>query len=534
MHFIALIIKSQIFLLVVSKPAKHVEITDYLIDQLPTKNSTKLLHYVIIGGMSFHGAKIATYLHNMNFNVTVIEDAVNIEPDPIRWYRWTQLPMKNQDKIFIDFSLGNKLATKLHTIDPDVILYVPTGIIESNSFQGDPVKIYQLGSATVRHFQQLLSIIPDLSSIRKVMLLSTEDNKETNPIYKTWMSSLEQLLYFFGKSEAVDTNFALIKVNGVFGPWKETIKSSIRCWYIDTIAQLVLSISNSDVSSFFVRDLTGKCQRDVESGVTATNMWIDDYKLSLMKQKRNVIAGGVLVIHSQAHWGLQATCNGHDYFDRFIRTAMNHKADIVIIHNCIGDHLISKYKIACPSCHFAKYSPVNNRIAHDQRMYMLYDYLLNNPDIGNLVTGDIHDVVFDNDPFKIMAKLGDYYYTSYDIPFIQYIGVFRWLPGMFRRCFPNFKNEEEVFKLYGVFNSGIMGGSRHIMLALLSRIMLYLDIASLRAVCDMTGANAAFHLHDYDRIYSGYPFSTPLAIGIYSQQGVAVTHKPGEVFPLKW
>ena len=52
---------------------------------------------------------------------------------------------------------------------------------------------------------------------------------------------------------------------------------------------------------------------------------------------------------------------------------------------------------------------------------------------------------------------------------------------MFRRRFPNFKNEEEVFKLHGVFNSGIMGGSRHIMLVLLSRIMLYLDIASLGA-----------------------------------------------------
>ena len=102
---------------------------------------------------------------------------------------------------------------------------------------------------------------------------------------------------------------------------------------------------------------------------------------------------------------------------------MNHKADIVIIHNCISDYLINKYKIACPSCHFAKYSPVNNRIAHDQRMYMLYDYLLNNPDIGNLVTGDIHDVVFDNDLFEIMAKLGDYYYTSYDIPLIYSI---RW------------------------------------------------------------------------------------------------------------
>ena len=214
-----------------------------MIDELPEKELSKLSSFVVIGGMSFHGARIANYLHNMNFRVTVIEDAVNIEPDPIKWYRWTQLPMKNQDKIFIDFSLGtNQLITKLLTINPDVILYVPTAMTDLKFIQGDPVKIYQLGSATVGHFETLLSIIPKLPSIqRKVILLSTMDNKETNLIYKTWMSNLEQLIYFYGKGrQLVDTTFALIKVNGVFGPWKETGKSSIRCWYIDSIAQLVL------------------------------------------------------------------------------------------------------------------------------------------------------------------------------------------------------------------------------------------------------------------------------------------------------
>ena len=73
---------------------------DYMIDpQSPSAKKLYDLSFVIIGGMSFHGAKIATYLHNMNFSVTVIEDAVNIEPDLIRWYRWTYLPMKNQQNI---------------------------------------------------------------------------------------------------------------------------------------------------------------------------------------------------------------------------------------------------------------------------------------------------------------------------------------------------------------------------------------------------------------------------------------------------
>ena len=531
--------KSQIIILhVASRSAEHAEIVDYMIDQLPAKNLSKLSSFVVIGGMSFHGAKIANYLHNMNFSVTVIEDAVNIEPDPIRWYRWTQLPMKNQDKIFIDFSLGtDKLRTKLQAINPDVILYVPTGIIDLNSVQGDPVKIYQLGSATVGHFQTFLSIIPKLPSIqRKVILLSTMDNKEANLIYKTWMSNLEQLIYFYGKGhQLVDTTFALIKVNGVFGPWKETIKSNIRCWYIDSIAEMVLYVSDrsSDASSFLIHDLTNKCERDIKSGITATDLWINNYELNLKKKKRNVIAGGVLIVQSEAHWGGSAN-NNHVYIEGFIRTAMNHKADIVIIHNCYSDFFTSKYKNACPSCHFVKYSPVNKRIANDQRFYMIYDYLLNNPDIGNLVTTDISDNVFLNDPFKVMATIGDYFYTSYDIPFVQHVGRFPWIAQMFKKCYPDFKNEEEVLNLYGIFNSGIMGGSRHVMLSLFSRIVLYLDTASLSAVCDMTTANAVYHTQYYDRIYSGYPFSGSYFTGIYLQQGVAITHKSGNVFDPSW
>ena len=84
--------------------------------------------------------------------------------------------------------------------------------------------------------------------------------------------------------------------------------------------------------------------------------------------------------------------------------------------------------------------------------------------------------------------------------------------------------------MYGSFNSGILGGSRHILLALLSHILLYLDIANLSVVCDMATANAVFHTYYYDRTFSGYPFSAPMGVGIYLQQGVAVTHKPGNVF----
>ena len=101
---------------------------------------------------------------------------------------------------------------------------------------------------------------------------------------------------------------------------------------------------------------------------------------------------------------------------------------------------------------------------------------------------------------------------------------------MIRKCYPVLKIQEEVFNLYGLFNSDILGGSRHVLLALFSRILLYLNIASLSAVCDMATANIVLHLDYYDRVYSGYPFSASYCVGVFAQQGAAVSHKSGEVF----
>ena len=46
---------------------------------------------VVIGGMSFIGAKLSQYFYDKGEEVIAIEDAINIEPDPMRWYRWTEL-----------------------------------------------------------------------------------------------------------------------------------------------------------------------------------------------------------------------------------------------------------------------------------------------------------------------------------------------------------------------------------------------------------------------------------------------------------
>ena len=63
-----------------------------------------------------------------------------------------------------------------------------------------------------------------------------------------------------------------------------------------------MSNRSSDASSFLISDLTNKCEHDVKSGNTATDLWMNNFELSLKKQKRNVIAGAVLIVKSKAFW----------------------------------------------------------------------------------------------------------------------------------------------------------------------------------------------------------------------------------------
>ena len=476
--------------------------------------------------MSFHGAMITEYFYKENFEVTLIEDSINIAPVPLKWDRLSQLKVI---KTFIDFSDETKLKTVLEKSGATTVLYVPTGLIDIERMINDPVKSYQLGSLTLTHFQKLLLLISKVPSIDQFILLSTVDEVSSlNLVHKTWLSTLEQLYIHSYRNDVLKTNAALIKVNGVFGPWKETEISSNNCWYIESVAHIVAK--NTMSSGFVMTDLTHKCEQNITSGVTATKLWLKNYT-KIQNNKRNIVSGAVLTVKSKAEWGRPPAANDHYYLKRFLLTAMKNapQTDIVIIHNALSHNFIRKYKDACPSCNFVYFKPVNKRIAHDQRFYMLYKYLLDNPDIDNMVTTDIRDVAFYADPFKVMKEIGDYIYTGYDIPY--YSGSVKnlpWIRKMLNECYPNLKDseKEENLNLYGIFNSGTLGASRHHLLSLLSRIILYLDTASLKGICDMVTANVVLHLHEYNHVYPGYPFTGSYLTDIRGQQGAAIWHKP--------
>ena len=123
-----------------------------------------------------------------------------------------------------------------------------------------------------------------------------------------------------------------------------------------------------------------------------------------------------------------------------------------------------------------------------------------------------------------MSTLGDYFYVSPDIPFFYKTGLLHWLKKAIGICFPDIKNNKELLDTRGVFNSGIIGGTRHVMLSLLSRMTLLLDNAHLGEPCDMVSLQIISQYY-YNRVISTYPLSGGYMLGMPGPYGIAMKHK---------
>ena len=459
--------------------------------------------------MSFIGAKLSQYLYDKGEKVIAIEDTINIEPDPMRWYRWTKLHKLGLSTTLVEFSDSNFDKNLKNVVQQNniLIVYVPTGIIEWNKI--DHIKRYQVCLSHVAHINKLLLTLKP-EKIANIILLSSASN---NLVQKTWMTTIEQSLLSYHHTTSVRTT--IIKVKDVFGPWQDETKDiSPSWWYIDDITRMIYIQAKRSTSSVIVNFNSNIATEfgltTFNNGLKSTLKWKEEMHLKRHETK-NVVAGGF------------ATKNSTDYFANWMTSALAFNLSVVLIHNIVKQSVLDTIIKASPNVELAKYQPPNQQQAHNQRFYVLYDYLLNHPEINYFIINDIRDTETVQDPMKIMSAIGDYFFAAPDIPFYNEIGIFPWLKRYFENCFPNFKNKEELFSTHGVFNSGVIGGTRHVMLTILSRIVLLLEVAH-PGLCDMVSQQIVFHMY-YNRVVCTYPISGGYLLGMPGPYGQAMKHK---------
>ena len=467
--------------------------------------------------MSFIGSRLSVYLHNNQYDVVAIEDIANVDKNPVKWYRWTELNKLGITAYIKDYSRDLKNLLDKH--NPQIVTYIP-----HNHFTGQRLK------KVLKNFVKLLDIIKEKKS--QLIVASQKGN--------IWSNTFHYILKSYVNEHCISA--ASVQLKGLFGPWqdntqKELFDKSTKLLYIDSVVEQLNGFYGNvpgttviDELSKLLRYHIDKLQSDNTEKVSQTLDWLVTYNNGYTG-KRNVAFTAALrdVSKSYSRSNTFEDINAASlfrYFQRWITSANAVGLHTVVFSDIFNDGFIERAKSRFKEGEFLKAKAVNKRSPNDQRLYMIYNYLLSHPEINIAISTDSRDVRFVFDPVTVLSGMGNYYFVGTDVTFFTYVGDSGWMENIFNGCFPKFKNKEQVYKLYGFFNVGVMAGTRVSMLNLLSHLIALLEVADSGTICDMGALQVVTHSEEfYDELYFGYPFNAGFKHRIPGPFGIAIKHK---------
>uniref|UniRef100_A0A1X7SSV5 Uncharacterized protein n=1 Tax=Amphimedon queenslandica TaxID=400682 RepID=A0A1X7SSV5_AMPQE len=491
--------------------------------------------------MSWIGSSLIAHIAREDRGRVVgVEDSLNIEPNKLKWYRITRLHQLGVPALFVDLSknISAELMIATQTVGVNTnsyhtIVYIPTALFDKRRLNDTEVLVAQLD-----HFHNLLFYVSSSPHTKLILILPSIKRVRQSPVQCSWIRTFERVL--LSRNSGI-TSASLVSVGETCGPWSDPLYDVIAsnslsscCWYIlDLTKKLYLYINSKEKEWKPAED----CPQDFDTvsslKVKERQMedWRESYTKYLSLQTQNVTVGHYLMFNSHYRWGAKAQANKMSYIADWYLSAMKYtQSNLTIFH----DHLEQGFQnrlilYSQGRTAFVKVKSLNKRISHDQRFYMTFDYLLDHPEIHQIVMTDIRDTVFKSDPMRAMSMIGDYLFIDNDGPFYFRVSDLKWLKQMTEVCYEWSPFLEETLFMYGCFDNGFIGGSRQMMLSVLSHMIVLLNKADISSVCDQVTANIVAHGFFYESMYAGYPLTSGFMTGITGPQGVCIKHKPREI-----
>ena len=172
---------------------------------------------------------------------------------------------------------------------------------------------------------------------------------------------------------------------------------------------------------------------------------------------------------------------------------------------------------------------LSERSTNDARFYVWYRYLIDHPTISHVLLSDISDVEYQKDPFHLMDLLGNWLYIGQDIDLFPNMESMPWLMRRLRQCFGdesvNSGEVSKVKKLQFVYNAGVIGGPRGIVLTFLHHVINTLDLTPSHLNCNMAVVNYIAHKYFDDHIFTGFPLTSRFMAQQSNPKAVYVIHK---------
>ena len=444
---------------------------------------------------------------------------------------------------FQNFSNFSHVA-KVVRWNPSHVVFVPAGLEHGETPPLDPT-----------HWRsQMTALVALLENLKcaEFVLVSRSLRGGHMTVGQAHMTSLEAALLAY--HEIYGTRYTILRTGAVYGPWTDNSLSTFHStfdlpedsWYINDMATAVYSAlargpfcTQLDLSPCLdeptVQDvhslLNLSSRQPVEKGLKKTLYWARAYQRKISGDKGNDI---ILTSYFTSSPDYQRTKsvspNRARYMLDWLVSVRDRGLKAVVFHDELDPGFQQRVSQFHSGISFIHVAPPLNRTTNDARFYAYLSYLRSHGDLDHLLLTDISDVRFLRNPFDLMRLLGnDWLYIGTDIDIFPNMGTQQWITERLEGCFGNHSvrhgNLHRLMSQDTVFNAGVIGGSRHIMMALLERVTQYLDTTPPTLNCNMPAVNYVVHRHFHKQVFTGFPLTSRFFNFQSSPKGVYIVHK---------
>ena len=429
----------------------------------------------VLGATSCLGYQLLHMLRNENINVTVVEDIDSLGASSTAGYSWAEVNYLGFQPEWINMSQPTALETilsQMNKLKPHTIIYTPFNTLLSEPSR--TIKYSKKLSNTLKKFVMLLEIIQTKHFDITIVLPLVQPH---NQIHQAWLKQFKATLQVY--ESLYHMKLSVIDIydagNGA---------DRHKCHLVDLI------VSKSNKACHFETTVT-TCK---SLAPPTKDILISSYFTSTGDPQKNATIQETF--HYMVHWFVGA---------------MKFNLNIVIFYDEINQDWVNRIEHLYTKVTFIK-ANLKGRSVYDARFYIIHDYLANHPEINRAFLTDLSDIQILQSPFELMDRIDNQLlYMGIDEPFYLTSYSNKWMLNLYKRCYTTgtLKAEEEPLdKLMTLYNAGLIGGTREVLLAMLHRTLQWLDIGKKDTYCDMGAVNIAAHKYFYDELFFGYPLQS--------------------------
>jgi len=492
---------------------------------------------LIIGANSFIGARLSLHLHaKLHYHVVAVGSQHDISEDKLLWYKIDQLLANGIDVQWINLTNSTHTSELFtHKQFNDIYYITPES---SNNVDN--------WANYLKDFVILLEAMRLNSPCSRLVLISSDGWE--HPIHKAWLRTFEMTGATYHSLYTL--SFVSVRLSGVYGPWSNvnddmlvsqrstTIPSHPFCWYIGVVLKIIVKILNdnrtctvTELNCDNVNDMINTYYNNsysITRSIGFLKSWLHAYK-----QQRDgyydVIFTSYFTTEVDPQRSLHKHPNRFSYLSKWFNSLRKLYLKAVIFHDGLDQGFMDRLSNIYHNVSFHRVTSLNGRSTNDARFYAYRDYLKLHPDIRRVLMTDISDIVFQRNPFDFMNLLGDLLYIGTDIDIFPDMLSMPWLSIRLAKCFGNYSilqgDLHNMMRLAIVYNAGVLGGSRHIAMALLTRITWALDHTPPDINCNMPAVNYVVHKYFTDITYTGYPLTSRFLRFQCNPRAVYIVHK---------